>query len=149
MKKINAEGPEIIGNLPNVPAMPVKAFKQAITEKKGVLIDTRSMLAFGGGHIPGALNIGGSPTLSIWAGWLLDPARPVLLVLEKDHDLQDVVKYFIRTGYTKFAGYLVGWIKAWEAEGLPLATLPQLGVHDLQKSDGKLQLLDVRGPGEW
>jgi hypothetical protein len=38
-----------------------------------VLIDTRMMLAFGGGHIKGALSIGGSPMLSIWAGWLLDP----------------------------------------------------------------------------
>ncbi|MFL6539340.1 MAG: rhodanese-like domain-containing protein [Chthoniobacterales bacterium] len=149
MKKINAEGPEIIGNLPNVPAMPVKAFKQAIAEGKGVLVDTRSMLAFGGGHIPGALNIGGSPTLSIWAGWLLDPAKPILLVLEKDNELEDVVKFFIRTGYTKFAGYLVGGIKAWEAEGHALETVPQLSVHEINNRGRDFQLVDVRGPGEW
>ena len=149
MKKINAEGPEIIGNLPRVATLPAKAFKQAIEEKKGVLVDTRSMLAFGGGHIPGALNIGGSPTLSIWAGWLLDPAEAVLLVLEKDGDIEEVVKFFIRTGYTKFAGYLVGGIRAWEAEGFPLETVPQLSVHELQKNGANFQLLDVRGPGEW
>jgi hydroxyacylglutathione hydrolase len=149
MKRINAEGPEVIGNLPTVAALPPKAFKAAIEAKKGVLVDTRSMLAFGGGHIPGALNLGGSPTLSIWAGWLLDPTEPVLLVLEKDGDLEDVVKFFIRTGYTKFTGYLVGGIKAWEAAGFPIETVPQLSVHDIQRNGAGLQLLDVRGPREW
>src|SRR4051812_24348283 len=149
MKKINAEGPEIIGNLPRVAAMPANTFKAAIDERKGVLVDTRSMLAFGGGHIPGSLNIGGSPSLSIWAGWLLDPAEPILVVLEKDSALEEVVKLFIRTGYTKFAGYLVGGIKTWEAAGLPIETIPQLSVHDLQRDGRHLQLLDVRGPREW
>ena len=127
MKKLNAKGPEIIGNLPTVPAIPPKAFRVAIDAGKSVLVDTRDMLAFGGGHIPGALNIGGSPSLSIWAGWLLDPAKPILLVLEKDRALEEVVKLFIRTGYTKFAGYLVGGIKAWEAAGFPLEQVRQLG----------------------
>ncbi|MGZ5002379.1 MAG: MBL fold metallo-hydrolase [Chthoniobacterales bacterium] len=149
MKKINAEGPEIIGNLPTVAALPAKTFKKAIDDKKGVLIDTRSMLAFGGGHIPGALNMGGSPSLSIWAGWLLDPAQPVLLVLDKDNDIEDVVKLFIRTGYTKFAGYLVGGIKAWEAAGFPLEQIPQMSVHEIHNKGRDFQLLDVRGPGEW
>ncbi|MGI9087010.1 MAG: rhodanese-like domain-containing protein [Chthoniobacterales bacterium] len=145
MKQINAAGPEIIGNLPRVPALPAKAFKQAIEEKKGVLVDSRSMLA----SWRRALNIGGSPSLSIWAGWLLDPKGPVLLILEKDHELDQVLKLFIRTGYTKFAGYLVGGIKAWEASGLSLETVPQLSVHELQKNGHGFQLLDVRGPGEW
>lgn len=149
MKKLNAEGPEIIGNLPRVAALPAKAFKKAIEEGGSVLVDTRSMLAFGGGHIPGALNIGGSPSLSIWAGWLLDPETPVLLVLEKDNALEEVVKLFIRTGYTKFAGYLVGGIKAWEAAGFPLETVPQLSVHEINEHGAHYQLLDVRGPGEW
>ena len=149
MKKINAEGPEIIGNLPRVPGLPPKTFQKAVEEKKGVLVDTRSMLGFGGGHIRGALNIGGSPMLSIWAGWMLDPETPVLLVLEKDSALDEVVKLFIRTGYTKFAGYLVGGMKAWNNAGLPVDEVPQMSVHDIKSAGKKLQLLDVRSPGEW
>jgi len=149
MKKINAEGPDIMGNLPRVQAMPAKAFQAAIEGKKGVLIDTRSMLTFGDGHIPGALNIGGSPTLSIWAGWMLDPEVPVLLVLKDDGAIDDVVKLFIRTGYTRFAGYLAGGMKAWEAAGFPIAKIPQLSVQDVQRDGAKFQLLDVRSPGEW
>ena len=112
MKKVNAEGPEVLGGLPRVAGLPPKAFKKAINEKAGILIDTRLMLSFGAAHIPGALNIGGSPMLSIWAGSLLDPEQPILLVLENDDDLEEIVRLFIRTGFTKFAGYLVGGMKA-------------------------------------
>ncbi len=149
MKKLNAKGPEIIGNLPRVAGLPAKVFKQAVEDEEGVLIDTRTMLGFGGGHIAGALNIGGSPMLAIWAGWLLDPEKPVLLVLEKDNALEDVVKYFIRTGYTKFAGYLVGGMKAWDNAGFPIESVPQMSVHELKRERKKMQILDVRSPDEW
>ncbi|MDP2320149.1 MAG: hypothetical protein Q8O42_12530 [Acidobacteriota bacterium] len=67
----------------------------------------RSATGSGGGHIKDALNIAGSPELSIWAGWLLDPTRTILLVLESDQEVEKVVPLFVRTGYTQFAGYLV------------------------------------------
>jgi hydroxyacylglutathione hydrolase len=149
MKKVNAQGPRVLGNLPRVPGLPPKAFKEAIEKKSGVLVDVRTMLAFGGGHIPGALNIGGSPILSIWAGWMLDPDEPILLVLESESDLEQIVPLFIRTGYTKFAGYLVGGMKAWDAAGFPLAEVGQMSVHELNKRARDLQIVDVRSPREW
>jgi len=149
MKRVNAQGPQILGNLPRVPALPPKAFKDAIEKKAGVLVDTRMMLAFGGGHIPGALNIGGSPILSIWAGWMLDADQPILLVLESDDDLERTVRLFVRTGYTKFAGYLTGGMKAWDAAGFPLERIGQMSVHELNERNSSLQVLDVRSPGEW
>ena len=149
MKKMNAQGPQVLGNLPRVPGLPPKAFKKAIEKRSGVLVDVRTMLAFGGGHIPGALNIGGSPILSIWAGWMLDPDEPILLVLESENDLEEIVRLFIRTGYTKFAGYLVGGMKAWDAAGFPLAEVGQMSVHELNKRAGDLQIVDVRSPREW
>lgn len=149
MKKINAEGPKVLGNLPRVPGLPPKAFKEAIEKKAGVLVDVRTMLAFGGGHIADALNIGGSPLLSIWAGWMLDPNEPILLVFENDDDLETIVRLFVRTGYTKFAGYLVGGMKAWDAAGFPLERIGQMSVHELNDRKSALQVVDVRSPGEW
>jgi hydroxyacylglutathione hydrolase len=149
MKKLNARGPEVLGGLPRVPGLPPQAFKEAIEKKKGILVDVRTMLAFGGGHIPGALNLGGSPVLSIWAGWMLDPAEPILLVLESESDLEDVVRLFIRTGFSKFAGYLVGGMRAWDSVGFPLAQVGQITVHELSKRGGELQVVDVRSPREW
>lgn len=149
MKKLNAQGPEVLGNLPLVRGLPPKFFEEAVEEKDSVLIDTRMMLAFGGGHIKGAINIGGSPELSIWAGWLLDPSKPVLLVLESDEKLDEIVRLFLRTGYNKFTGYLVGGMKAWDNAGFPLDSVGQMTVHEIQRAGEKLQLLDVRAPDEW
>ena len=97
-------------------------------------IDTRQMLAFGGGHIEDAINMGGLPELSIWAGWLLDPEKPLLLVLEADGDLEKVVRSFLRTGYSKFAGYLVGGMKAWDNAAMKLVEIDQITVHELKKT---------------
>ncbi len=149
MKKLNAKGPEVLGNLPPVPGLPPEAFKAAIAKGKSVVIDTRSMLSFGGGHIEGSLNIAGLPELSIWAGWLLDPERPILLVLDNDDAVAKVVPLFIRTGYTKFAGYLVGGMKAWDNAGFPLSELDQMTVHEVKEQSDELQILDVRSPDEW
>ncbi|MBV9009168.1 MAG: MBL fold metallo-hydrolase [Verrucomicrobia bacterium] len=149
MKKVNAEGPQLLGGLPRVAGLPPKAFKDAIDAQESVLVDTRSMLAFGSAHIPGALNIGGTPMLSIWAGSLLDPEQAILLVLEQDDEVDEVVRLFIRTGFTKFAGYLVGGMKAWGNAGYPLAQVPQMSVHELRKPAPELQVLDVRSAREW
>lgn len=149
MKRLNAAGPEVLGNLPLVPGLPAKAFQEAIGKGQTVVVDTRSMLAFGGGHVEGALNIAGLPELSIWAGWMLDPEQPVLLVLEHDDDVAKIVPLFLRTGFTKFAGYLVGGMKAWDNAGFPLGELDQMTVYGLKDQADKLQILDVRSPGEW
>lgn len=78
--------------------LPPKEFQAAIKKQKGVVIDTRTMLAFGGGHIPESLNIGGLPELSMWAGWFLDPDQPILLVLENEKDVSEIVPMFLRLG---------------------------------------------------
>lgn len=149
MKKVNAKGPEILGTLPEVRGLSPELFKEAMKDKESVVIDTRMMLGFGGGHIEGALNIGGNPMLSIWAGWLLDPGRKVLLVLESDDQLPDIVRYFVRTGYTRFAGYLLGGMTAWNNAGLPLQPVGQMTVHEIKSAGKGLQLIDVRSPNEW
>lgn len=148
LKRVNAAGPPVLGGLPKVPALPAKAFAQAI-EDGAQLLDTRDMLAFGAGHIAGALNIGARPELSVWAGWLLDPQKPILLVLEDDQALPRVLRLLWRTGFVDFGGYLAGSMSAWRESGLPMTRIPQIPVHDLRAADATVQPLDVRGEDEW
>jgi hydroxyacylglutathione hydrolase len=80
LKKVNAAGPPVIGNFPRVPAMAPEAFKRAVERRDAQLLDTRDMLAFGGGHIEGALNINAARAhrlgrLAAEPGEA-DPARP-------------------------------------------------------------------------
>jgi len=54
MNKLNVKGPVVHGNLPPVRGLPPKFFQKAIEDDDNVLVDTRMMLAFGGGHIKSA-----------------------------------------------------------------------------------------------
>ncbi|NUH64989.1 MBL fold metallo-hydrolase [Sulfitobacter sp. S0837] len=147
MKKVNAKGPEVLRNLPRIPPMTVDAFAK-VAEDGAQLLDLRDMMGFGGGHISGSLNIGLRPELSVWAGWLLDPERPLYLVTESDAEVDDALRLLWRTGFTKFGGYLAGGIGAWREAGRGLAQIPQMSVHDL-KDAKDVTPLDVRKPDEW
>lgn len=151
MKKLNAAGPEILKSLPQVSWLPPTQFQELVAKGNVQLVDTRQMLAFGGGHVAGSLNIGPKADLSIWAGWMLVPDKPIALVLNKESDLPEVLRWFIRVGYTKFAGALKGGMDAWVQDGLPIATIPQMSVQEVKKNfpTDQMQLLDVRQPVEW
>lgn len=151
LKELNTSAPPQAPPAADVRALPPAAFRQAIDAGGAVLLDTRHMLAFGGGHLPAAWNIGAAGHLAIWAGWMLDPARPLLLVLDDDAQLGDVVAQLARTGFDRFAGYLAGGITAWQNAGLPLQPLRQLhaAVAATRAERGELELLDVRSPQEW
>jgi hydroxyacylglutathione hydrolase len=151
MKRINAEGPEVLGGLPAVEWLDPPAFRRRLAAGDFQLIDNREMLAFGGGHIAGAWNIGPRPELSLWAGWMLDPAKPIALVLPRDGDLPEVLRQLLRVGFTELAGCLKGGMEAWVGAGLPMQGLGQLPVNELNNllPPRDFQLLDVRTPHEW
>ncbi|EDL59368.1 MBL fold metallo-hydrolase [Gimesia maris] len=149
LKKINARGPVLIGTAPAITGFPPDEFHNAVKQGKSQLVDTRQMLAFGGGHIAGAINIGDRPELSVWAGDLLSYDKPILLVMEDETQLDWIVWHFGYVGLTNFEGYLAGGMKAWDNKGLPLATLPQISVQGLDEAKDEFQVLDVRSPSEF
>ena len=110
------------------------------------------MLAFGGGHLPGALNIGAAGPRSFHAGWMLEPERPPLLVVESDAQLRTDVHHFAHTGLNRFAGYLAGGMSAWENAGHDLESLPRLHVKELAarvEDANEVSVVDVRSSQEW
>ena len=136
-------------HLPSVPALTVGKFQAATMAENTIVIDVRNLHAFAGGHIPGALNVGGVPELSIWAGWMVDAQKKILLVMADDTDVQRIVSLFVRTGFTQFAGYLVGGMKAWADAGMPLSLITALPVHQLRQRSSVGCLIDVRSADEW
>ncbi|WP_339856034.1 MBL fold metallo-hydrolase [Roseovarius nubinhibens] len=147
LKKVNAKGPEVLGNLPRIPALVPEKFAEEMGG--GQLLDTRDMLGFGSGHIAGALNIAGQPEMSVWAGWLLDPDEPIYLVTETDGDVDEVLTLLWRVGFTKFGGYLAGGMGAWREDGREMRQIPQITVHDLKAAGDSVTPLDVRKGEEW
>jgi hydroxyacylglutathione hydrolase len=108
-------------------------------------------MAFGGAHVPGAINVGRGPSLPTWVGWLLPPDAPLILVLEQQEDWTETVTALARVGYEQVVGYLMGGMASWAEAALPMAQVPQWSVEALRErlaSDGQ-QVLDVRTDAEW
>lgn len=153
MKKLNAAGPEPTLGLPYVRGLNPAAFREAVQDPSAVnLIDTRSIFAFGGAHVPGAINIWDKPMLSLWAGWMADPEKETYLILEDDTKLSWVTRLLLRVGLAKIGGYLIGGMDAWATAGERCEELPQISVHEvataLERGDKDFQLLDVRSEDE-
>jgi hydroxyacylglutathione hydrolase len=151
MKTLNAAGPPILGDLPGRDPIPVGEF-HALVEAGNVVVDLRDQLAFGGGHVPGALGIGVDGSLSTWAAWVVPYDKPILLVAETPFAVDPAVRALVRVGLDRIRGWLVGGMNAWRQEGLPIATLPQMSIPELAAAlerGNEVNLLDVRADGEW
>ncbi len=116
-----------------------------------IVLDARDAAAFGGGHVPGAINIGLSPVLPTWAGWLLSDDVPLILVLDQPEQWGPATASLARIGYERIAGYLQGGMASWHSRALPLEHVPQWTVHELRErlGDGQRRVLDVRSAAEW
>jgi hydroxyacylglutathione hydrolase len=150
MEKYNLEGPPLLKGLPvPSPLAPVEVRKEM--EKGAVVIDTRGPAAFGGAHIKGSLSVW-LEGLPVFAGWILDYDRPILLVLEEECSPEQAVRYLVRAGYDRIAGYAGGGVEAWYKAGYPVGRLQILAAHELKaKMDRgeQLTVLDVRAGSEW
>lgn len=151
LKQINAKGATVQGCLPSLPPLSPTEFQQKMQEPNTVVIDARSMLAFSGGHIPGAINIGLRPEFPNWIGWMIQPEQSLLIVVESERDVKLVTEQLFRIGYDHLTGYLHDGMTSWQNAGLPLNSLESWTVHQLNqhRSDPDLTILDVRGDDEY
>lgn len=148
---INGKGPVLIGNLPEVrPLNPKECWK--LKNDDHVVVDLRDYTTFGGSHIPGAYNLDFAGNFSTFAGWVLPPDKPLLLVGGTLEDVQQATIQLHRVGLDQVIGYLDGGIRGWANQALPLEHIPQITVQELKgqlEHGDELVLLDVRAKGEW
>ncbi|HMA33370.1 MAG TPA: rhodanese-like domain-containing protein [Chloroflexia bacterium] len=152
MRPINQQGPRVVGRFPGPAPLAPADFQCRAQTGDAVVLDTRMPLAFGGAHIPGAINVGLDNNFTTWAGSVVPAGVPLYLVLEAAAQVGEVVCQLMRIGYEQIPGYLLGGMPAWTAAGLPLTTLPQLTVQDLQAQLAQAnapQVIDVRKEDEW
>ena len=150
MRAQNLAGPKVLGVLGEPLALQVDEV-EAAQNGGAVILDTRDPDAFSGAHAPGALNVGLGSSFPTWAGTVLPPDVGVVLVLDHPENLWEVTWELLRIGYDPPLGWLSGGMAAWRRSGRPVATLPQMSVHELRARHerGELELLDVRQPAEW
>ncbi len=151
MRGQNQAGPALLGVLQEPPPLRVPDFEKA-RDHGAVILDCRSPEAFGGGHIPGALNVGAGSSFPTWAGTVLPADTPYLLVLEEFRQLWGICWELLRIGYDLPQGWLAGGMLAWRTAARAVETLRQWSVWDLQnrlEAERDLVVLDVRQPREW
>ncbi len=148
---MNREGASPLADRPVPPGLDAAALA-ARRDAGAQIVDVRSSAAFGAGHIPGSTNLGLSGQFASWAGTLLDPQREIVIVAEDEAGVAEGAMRLARVGLEKVTGHLAGGLASWDADGRPVATLPQWPVDELRarlEEDPTLQVLDVRRPGEF
>jgi hydroxyacylglutathione hydrolase len=108
-----------------------------------LVLDVREAAAFGASHVAGAVNIGLGGQFASWAGTLLPPDRPLVLVAQDEARVSEAVMRLARVGMENVAGYVLEG----QIHELARAELAQLLPAELHARG--LDVLDVRRPAEY
>ena len=117
------------------------------------VVDLRDPATFGEGHVPGAINVWvDGPQFAERVSWFVPAGAPVILVPQGPSDVEPATQALSRVGVDDVQGFLQWGMIDWRSEGLPVETVPQLTVHELEQwlEDGReIDVIDVREPAEW
>src|SRR5207249_5807785 len=116
--QINLEGPALIDELPEPIAFAPEAV-QKMQRGGHLILDTRSSQQYGTSHIPGSLNIGLAGQFASWAGSLIKPDVPLIIVAEDFSGVREARTRLARVGLERVSGYLTDGVLAWHEAGLP------------------------------
>jgi glyoxylase-like metal-dependent hydrolase (beta-lactamase superfamily II)/rhodanese-related sulfurtransferase len=124
MREVNRVGPDVYGAEP--PALAALGVEEVsrLLDAGAILVDVRPIEGFAASHVSGALAIPLRPAFASWLGWLADPNRPLMFVVDPDQDRADLVRQALKVGYQHLAGELTGGVAAWKAAGKPVGQIP-------------------------
>ncbi len=155
MKRINKEGPRILGGLGHPRRIPAARIGDLLAGG-ALVVDTRAAADYAAAHIAGTINIPLNRAFTGWAGWLVPYDRDFYLLI--DHAREEAVETAVRDlamiGLDRVAGYLdcdAEMLEAWRASGGVLSSTTQRTVHQLRElmRAGDVTVIDVRGRSEW
>jgi hydroxyacylglutathione hydrolase len=154
MRPLNKAGPRLLGG--RVPEPRPLAIDEVRTALAGeaLLIDLRPPAEHALAHVPGSVSIPSGSSFGTWLGWVVEPDRPLILLLDDPADWDDAVRQALRVGYERIEGHLRGGFAVWAEAGGPLESSGRLTVDQLaervagQRGDVPL-VIDVRQAGEY
>lgn len=153
MKKVNREGPDVLGLAGGPPRLPAikPAAAAALAADGAIIVDLRPADAFAAGHPYGAISLAFGPKVGYWGGWVIPADSRVILLADEPAHARDAGVQLLRVGLDRIDGAIAGGFDAWSAAGLPVATLEQMPAADLRTRarERGLQVLDVRSPREY
>ena len=151
MKRINKQGPHILGGFPQPAQAMLATLQRAIADGTAV-IDTRPACAFAEGHVPGTLNIPLNKSFSTWAGWLVAYDVDIHLIAEDRGAVQQAVRELAMIGLDRVTSwYAPSVLSEWQGTGRDLGTIATTDAHALapRLARGEVTVIDVRNRSEW
>ncbi len=166
IKLMNTAGPPLLKDVASGRLAPGSrlpsirpAAAAALSADGALILDLRSAAAFAAGHPYGALNLASGPKVGYWAGWVVPPDDPLLLLADEPAQAQDAATQLLRVGLDRIEGTIAGGFEAWIGAGLPVAQVEQMSVQELRSAlnNGRrapltgedLRVVDVRTAEEW
>lgn len=145
MKRINKEGPEIIGDKPLPASQPIADLDTVLNG--ATVIDLSPSADFQQGHLPGSINIPEN-MLATWAGWIADYDKPTYLIGNADQ-VAEATRVLRKIDVTDLPGYF-DIAKVREA-GRATERYESASPKDLAPriTAGEVHLIDVRSDEEW
>ena len=148
--KINEEGAMFLSKLSSPKPLSVKEFENLIDDDR-IVLDTRHYLTWIGGHIPNSLSMDYKfMPFSLFAGWILDPEKEILLVIDNSNEVDDIAIKLRRVGIDNIVGYLENHTFLWTKAGKPIKSFKAISPDTLEErlNDENILLLDVRSKSE-
>ncbi len=155
MKRINRDGPSILGGFHTPPRAGRVALERALEQSragKAAVIDTRAANAFAEGHIPGTLNIPLNKSLSTWAGWLVPYDVDIHLIADDDAVAKRAVRELAMIGLDRVRSWeSSNVVEEWAAAGHMLGTVAKTTADALgsRLASGEVAVIDVRNRSEY
>ena len=115
-----------------------------------VVLDARDDTAFAAGHLRGSINVGLGGRFAEYAGEVMRPGTPIVLVTAPGHEPEATVR-LARIGFDDVLGALVEPEAAFMARPElvePLSRLSARGLADRMAAVPNLVVIDVRNAGE-
>jgi hydroxyacylglutathione hydrolase len=153
MKRINRDGPRVLGARVSPPRVGAAAVAKALAAG-AIVVDTRPAREYVAQAVPGTINIPAGRAFTTWAGWLLPYDRDLVLVVDDrtGHMTDDLVRGLAGIGLDRVTGVAGSeLLDDWCAGQGALQTIAAIDHVELDAAlRGKhVAVLDVRTVAEW
>ncbi len=145
----NKQARELMHDDVRVTPLPLPDVLTAMHEG-AVVLDGRDDMAFAAGHLRGSVNVGLGGRFAEYAGEVMAPGTPIVLVTDPGHETEAAVR-LARIGFDNVLGALADPIETFVAHPEVVEVLSRLSATELRerrRSVPNLVLVDVRNAGE-
>jgi len=148
MKRINKEGPTILGELTTPEEITSEQLLKMLQSSKAVVLDSRKTKNFSAGFLAGSIHVPEGKNFLNWAGSVLPYDRDIALIVKSREDALRQKQELSLIGLDR----VVAWYPADKiAEAGPLVPIDEISNQNFAESleSGQYQVIDVRNLSEY